>query len=247
MSEPHSALGHGGLFPHPHGEQGSLTDQPDPLDVAQEFEQATSYEVRDELEDLVRRDLLGPWDGEHEQFAPPAQGPRERYLVGMLGPKHAPKSAVDEAGDVPDTESGVQGGAEAELPDVLTPQNLGRIWASSMGMTFAVPDDVDALAVSVTWGRYGKQEIEDADGKSRSTWFREPVAYEREVRLDGSLVECSAPAHRDRPSSQSVETLQGAGRRRTPPRPAGGRNTPPALRPRRRSARRCRPMAAPSR
>jgi len=180
MSEPHS-----GLFPHPHGEQGSLTDQHDPLDVAQEFVQTTSYAVRDELENLVRRDLLGPWEGEHEQFAPRAQGPRERYLVGMLGPKHAPKSAVDEAGDVPDTESGVQGGAEAELPDVLTPQNLGRIWASSMGMTFAVPDDVDALAVTVTWGRYAKQEIEDADGKSRSTWFREPVTYEPDVRLDG--------------------------------------------------------------
>ncbi len=32
-----------------------------------------------------------------------------------------------------------------ELPEVVTPQNLGRIWASSMGLSFAVPGDVDAL------------------------------------------------------------------------------------------------------
>ena len=55
--------------------------------VPQEFAPATSYELRDQLGDLISRDLLGPWDGEREQFRPRAQGPRERYLVGMLGPK----------------------------------------------------------------------------------------------------------------------------------------------------------------
>src|SRR4051812_26529628 len=61
-----------------------------PLDVPQTFEDATSFQVRDELEKLVARDLLGPWDGPLEEFRPKAMGPRERYLVGMLGPKHAP-------------------------------------------------------------------------------------------------------------------------------------------------------------
>lgn len=147
--------------PKPHGEQVEPADEPDPLDIAQDFVPATSYEVRDELADLVRRDLLGPWEGEHEQFAPRAMGPRERYLVGMLGPKHAPKSARDEADEVPDTESGVQGDGEAELPEVVTPQNLGRIWASSMGLSCAVHADVDALHVTVSWGRYAKRETED--------------------------------------------------------------------------------------
>lgn len=179
------------LFPNPHGEQGTLPEPPpDPLDTDQDFTPATSYEVRDELEDLIRRDLLGPWDGDHEQFTPRAMGPRERYLVGMLGPKHSPKSARDEADEVPDTESGVQGDGEAELPDVITPQNLGRIWASSMGLSCAVRADVDVLHVTVTWGSYTKQEAEDADGKVRPTWFREPVEWRGEVRLDGE------PSHR---------------------------------------------------
>jgi len=142
-----------GLFPHPGGEQLPL-DVPDteavlPLDMPQQFTDATSYEVRDKFQEMVGRDLLGPWDGETEQFKPRAMGPRERYLVGMLGPKHVPKSSVDEADTASDTESSVHGDTKGEgggdLPEVLTPQNLGRIWASSMGLSFAVDADIDAL------------------------------------------------------------------------------------------------------
>ncbi|WP_182882078.1 DISARM system helicase DrmA [Microbispora sp. H10949] len=156
-----------------------------PLDVPQVFAETSSYEVRDEFQELVCRDLLGPWDGDLEEFPPRAMGPRERYLVGMLGPKHSPISSRDEADEVPDTETGVQGdAAEAELPDVLTSQNLGRLWASSMGLSFAVPADVDVIAVTASWGRYSKTEIERDDGKKARTWSREPVTYDKEVRLD---------------------------------------------------------------
>ncbi|MGH3567421.1 MAG: hypothetical protein ACRDRH_15580 [Pseudonocardia sp.] len=41
-------------------------------------------------------------------------GPREHYLVGMLGPKHSPRSAVVAADELPDTESGVHGDGETE-------------------------------------------------------------------------------------------------------------------------------------
>lgn len=78
-----------------------------PLDVPQQFEEAGSFQVRDKLQQLVEGDLLGPWDGENEQFRPRAMGPRERYLVGMLGPKHQPKSTLDDADTVSDAESGV--------------------------------------------------------------------------------------------------------------------------------------------
>lgn len=166
--------------------QGSRTrpDDSPGLGTPQEFSGASSYEVRDELEDLIRADLLGPAGGEAEEL-PPKAWPRERYLVGMLGPKHAPTSAVGDAADMPDTESGVQGDAsEGELPEVVTPQNLGRIWASSMGLSFAVPGDVDVLAVTASWGRYGKSEVELQDGKKRTVWIREPVTRPAEIRLD---------------------------------------------------------------
>ena len=174
------------LFPSPDGEQ---TPAVSPLDIEQSFSDASSFEVRNEFQHLVERDLQGPWDGDAEQFKARALGPRERYLIGMLGPKRTPRSTVDDADAVTDAETGVQGdprGEErGELPDILTPQNLGRIWASSMGLSFCAGADTDVVVVTVSWGRYFKHESEDDEGRKRSVWAREPMEFEREVRLDG--------------------------------------------------------------
>ena len=213
-----------GLFPHPGGEQLPL-DVPDteavlPLDMPQQFTDATSYEVRDKFQEMVGRDLLGPWDGETEQFKPRAMGPRERYLVGMLGPKHVPKSSVDEADTASDTESSVHGDTKGEgggdLPEVLTPQNLGRIWASSMGLSFAVDADIDALAVTVEWGQYTKQETEDEDGKKRSVWGRESIVFTPGIRLDSEpsrRIPLTAP-DKDSPGVQLAVAVRPRAKRR---------------------------------
>ncbi|WP_347813566.1 DISARM system helicase DrmA [Actinomadura sp. 6K520] len=180
----------GGLFPQPGDVQLTLLKGKDavarpPLDVPQTFSDGGSFEVRDELEELVRRDLLGPWDGPTEEFKPKAMGPRERYLVGMLGPKHSPASAIESAGEMPDTEAGVAGDAtEGTMPEVVSPQTLGKIWASSMGLSFCVPADVDAVVVTASWGSYDQHEQEGEDGKKHRIWARKPVTREKEVRLD---------------------------------------------------------------
>lgn len=190
-----TTFGPEGLFPHPKGEQQALAlpadpvpHQPDPpghdLDLPQVFADASSFQVRHELEGLVRRDLLGPWDGEQEEFAPKAMGPRERYLVGMLGPKQREK-ATGAAAEVAEVDAPVQGdGSEGELPEIVSPQKLGRMWASSMGLSFAVPGDVDVLTVQAGWGRYDVRETEDDNARKARVWFREPVSFTREVRLD---------------------------------------------------------------
>ena len=124
------------------------------LAAPQEFAAATSYQVRDELGDYIVRDLLGPWEGPTEQFPTRARGPRDRDLVGMLGPKHNPLSTVEAASEVPDTEPGAEAdGDNGELRETLSVQNAGRMWASSMGLSFAVPSGVEVLAVTLSWGR----------------------------------------------------------------------------------------------
>ncbi|MEV7968890.1 DISARM system helicase DrmA [Sphaerisporangium sp. NPDC088356] len=178
------------------------------LDVPQDFEATTPFEVRDEFQELVSRDLLGPWDGDNEVFPPRAMGPRERYLVGMLGPKPSPKSVEADADEVPETEIGIEGdGTDGELAEKPTPQNLGRLWASSMGLMFAVPGDVDVLAVTASWGRYVRSEslVEDAKGKERavSAWSREQVDHDKEVRLDAEVTQ-RIPLTMDRPDDPGV-------------------------------------------
>lgn len=69
-----------------------------PLGLPQEFVEASSYQVRNELMRLIERDLLGPWDGELEVFPPRSPGPLERYLVGRLGPKHDVASSRERPG-----------------------------------------------------------------------------------------------------------------------------------------------------
>ncbi|WP_166679984.1 DISARM system helicase DrmA [Kribbella pratensis] len=151
----------------------------------QEFDGGTSYEIRDEIEELLRRDLLGPWGDEDERL-PSGERPRERYLIGMLGPRHDAKSVVADASDVPDTQIGIEADAsDPELPEILTPQSLGRIWASSMGMAFAVPEDVDVLTVQYEWARYERRQATDEKGKITRAWEREPFAGERQIRVDG--------------------------------------------------------------
>lgn len=173
------------MFDDPRGEQGLLDEPPHPLDVPQKFVEASSFAVRDELGDLIARDLLGPWGGPEEEFAPRARGPRDRYLVGMLGPRPATTSTRTEADRQPDTDSGVYGDGEAELPEVFTPQNLGRMWASSMGTSFQVALDTDVVAVDIEWGQYGSEQITTEDGKKATVWRRTPWSTTLEVRLDG--------------------------------------------------------------
>ncbi len=157
------------------------------LDELQQFGETSSYQVRDELAGLIERDLLGPWDGDLETFPPRSAGPCERYLVGRLGPRHDPKSSQDAAGDAVDTEISAGGdAADGELPDLLTMQNAGRMWASSMGLSFVVAASTDELSVTASWGRYAKSEVLDDAGNPRRIWSREPARHVQRVRLDGA-------------------------------------------------------------
>ncbi len=116
----------------------------------------TSPAVRDELADLLRRDLLGPWGGDYEVFEPREERtPRDRYITGLLAPADvdAEETVRDEASD--DGDLGVSTSGD-EPDDTATATNVQarRFFASSMGLTCAVASSVESLRVTVTWGRY---------------------------------------------------------------------------------------------
>jgi hypothetical protein len=165
-----------------------MTTSGPPWQLPQPFESATAYEIRDELGDLVARDLLGPWAGEIEDLPPQSSGPRDRYLVGALGPRRTETmdgpTVVADASQAVDVGLGGDFDGDAGLPDVLSPQALGRIWASSIGLSFAIGTDRDRLSVEVSWGQYDKAEREAEGGKKQRVWSRHPYTRQVEVRTD---------------------------------------------------------------
>ncbi len=175
-------------MPSPQNAAAPTPGVPHPVDeVPQTFRPGSSYDVREELGKLISWDLLGPWaDDETETLPPNSAGPRDRYLVGLLGPRPAPtdqpvKVAVGQA----ETEVGGEGdGQDAELTDRLTPQAAGRLWASSMGLSFLVPADVGMLSVVASWGRYRQSDGRTDDGRTVRTWSREPVRHEVDIPVD---------------------------------------------------------------
>lgn len=166
---------------------------PHPIDeVPQSFLAGDSHDVRSALEKYISRDLLGPWDGEFEELAPHSAGPLDRYLVGMLGPKRIPAEAKDHnaaarkaAQDDDDGArfSGEGDGLDAELPELLTPQVAGRIWASSMGLSFVVPASIGEINIVTSWGSYTQSESLSDSARPTRRWARRPVSYERQIAV----------------------------------------------------------------
>ncbi len=129
--------------------------------------------LRDQLEDLVVRQLLGPWGGPEEVLDEATV--RGRYLVGMLAPRAS--SGIPEEYD-----DGDLGGSDGEdgATDAPPPKATTAMLPSSIGMTFAVALEATALRVTVRWGQYARVEIAEdrfrrPDGSYHHPWKRTPV------------------------------------------------------------------------
>jgi hypothetical protein len=168
-------------------------DRPNPSELLrrpQLFEDATSFGVREDLLGYLTRDLLGPWGGPNEDITG-KDSPRSRYLVGQLGPKEllppGAKRDTDDAANDPDNhDDGENLNAGTEDPELpAKTADVGRLEASSMGLSFRVPAETEKIHVRATWGHYLKTSFTDEDGKPVSGWRRVPAGDEhgREVDL----------------------------------------------------------------
>ena len=153
---------------------------------------ASSFQVRAELESLLERDLLGPWDGPDEEL-PPGSSPSERYLLGRLVPRDAPvdQDTADDNGHTDDpalVELEVSDDAEGDdTEESEASVRAGSMAASSIGLSFMVPEDTDVVLVEASWGRYERSASEvhqTEQGRPRTVWKRRQCGGSVEVRLD---------------------------------------------------------------
>lgn len=142
--------------------------------------------VRQQVIDMIRKDLLGPMD-ENEVLN---QNPRFEYLVGMLAPQ------VDENGDDSneqevDGDAAFEGDADytAGEEDDNEPVAANRFKTpSSIGISFYIESSTKELIVDVSWGDYTKssEKVATKEGKERNAnvYTRHPQAESVIVNLD---------------------------------------------------------------
>ena len=133
----------------------------------------TPSDIRDELTDMVVRDLLGPAGGPDEELSQYEDHAYSRYLVGMLAPKGSEVAGgeLDElaAGD---GDEGEEGAPESGVPAGST------YFPSSMGLSFVVSAETKDIIVEAEWGQYlrAKSTLQKKkDGSEANVWQRHPV------------------------------------------------------------------------
>jgi hypothetical protein len=126
----------------------------------------TPEQVRDRIEELVVRDLHGPFNGPDERVPHDALRPSDRYILGALVPygTHRP--------DEDDGDAQVADGDEA-ADDA---SRSIRLQATSLGCTALVdPAAAAVIEVRARWGRYRDDVMQDDAGAEIKVWAREEI------------------------------------------------------------------------
>jgi len=130
----------------------------------------SANQIRQELQDLILRDLLGPAGGDEEIIDEAYV--RDRYILGLLAPRGQsviPEEEEDLAFTDSDGEEGV-----VEAPTIRN----STLLPSSMGLTFTVDASATAIQIKTEWGRYEKVSSEELGlefEKPHPVWKREPI------------------------------------------------------------------------
>ncbi len=131
------------------------------------------HAIRDELTEMVVKDLLGPAGGPEEELDQREDRASGRYLIGML----APKSTRVEPEEQDALGTAEQDDSEVGPTDVSTPPT-DTFFPNSMGLSFLVDSAAKAILVKTEWGRYrrvkSETQINRKTGAEATVWKREP-------------------------------------------------------------------------
>ncbi|MGB1252364.1 MAG: DISARM system helicase DrmA [Candidatus Promineifilaceae bacterium] len=143
--------------------------------------------LRREFHGHVKKQLLGPYGGEDEVLNGAV---RYRYLLGRLAPRRVPETGggvTFEAGTEPTAHSDAAFGQDGQDGQVEAPiTTADSLMPSSIGLSFAVREDVNALRVAVEWGYYRPTKSDTLvtkAGNPKRVWQREQVRSVKTVDL----------------------------------------------------------------
>ncbi|MBT9546815.1 MAG: helicase [Candidatus Sericytochromatia bacterium] len=146
----------------------------------------TSLEVRQELVNALKLDLVGPWPGHElaEERLPSKSWPSYWYLTGFLIPTGSPpEQSSDYDGDDDLSEAPLRSGVPGESTEEEKAAKKS-FFPSSMGISFLISQVPQTLQVAICWGDYHLIE-EQLENSKVSYWQRQ--AREEFIRLDMPL------------------------------------------------------------
>ncbi len=156
--------------------------------MADLLEVPSPLELRDQLQQMVIKDLLGPAGGPEEIIEEPTV--RGRYILGLLAPRG--QSTVPDEQD----ELAVDGSIATQdgKPASPVPQASSML-PSSIGITFSVAPDAEAIQVTARWGRYYRAPLDIPPEVGEATGGEPPEPNEVDATDDGAAApEPAAPA-----------------------------------------------------
>jgi len=139
--------------------------------MTEELTPKTPLQLRDMLQEMVKKELLGPAGGEEEEITEGTV--RGRYILGLLAPK-GQTLIVDEqdnlAVDGKDT-------LEEGKPDAA-PVAAISLLPSSLGLTFSVEKTAQVIQIQTRWGKYSRSESDSLTkdtGAPERVWKRAQI------------------------------------------------------------------------
>jgi hypothetical protein len=164
----------------------------------------TSFTVRENLVDILERELLGPIHGPDELIP---FSPRSQYLVGHIAPVKLSGEVVSSLGEFDDDGNLIEkladevsitegrgvpsaanddfaGDAEEDDTHDRAPAK-GLMIPASMGLRFQVPADLDQFVVTTSWGTYSTVETDQVSksGHPIRHYQRAPAEEIRTIAL----------------------------------------------------------------
>ena len=163
-----------------------------------------STEVRSELIDALRLDLVGPMGtlGTPNESLP--QAPARWYLTGFLVPTEADESQRSDPTSVDELD---QAAEPAGVDDSETPEPAAArrsYLPSSMGVSILIPKGTDKLTATIRYGDYIRVEKEEGEEGPPVEWRRIPREETLTLEL-GSKVPGSGKVNV--PNSRGVELV----------------------------------------
>lgn len=198
----------------PHPATGPGPDSLPPHDgssyVFDEEPTTSSASARTGLLEVLRRELLGPAEGDQEVLT---TQPSQRYLLGRIAPTRLQASQEASPGSLEDAPEGLDPldaaastgipvtGTEEETLNATAeedpgtdtddePVRRGLMIPASMGLRFQVPADLDALNIHVRWGTYEPTSAAidtGQDAASSGTQYQR-IPHEHSIRLEPTVL-----------------------------------------------------------